>query len=273
MRWSQLSRVTVSILSISKTEALLTRQVIGPNSRPIFGSKAFYFRFFGEVGLRAPCCGGRADGSPPRVALGLSPRLVAMDRDIPAGSASFRAMARPRRLAPPVTKAMRAVLMASELLGAEDFDAEAGEAHILPLFGRKDADRLDAEILEDLRAEAHFAPLFQARRLAAGCGGGGRRHADGTFPQIDDDAAPGLLDLRQGAHDAAVLGIEDVRHGVFLLQADDDVAAVADIPVDDGDMMRSIEGGGIDHGARRPIAVADRRLPRSRVISDSRCWR
>ena len=42
---------------------------------------------------------------------------------------------------------------------ADDLDAEAAETHVSALAGGEQADRGDAEVLEDLRAEPDLAPL------------------------------------------------------------------------------------------------------------------
>ena len=126
----------------------------------------------------------------------------------------------------------------------------------MPLLARQQPDRFHAEILQYLRAEADLAPLLHPRCLAAGCLFHRRGDADGTFAQIDDDAAFGVLDALQGTRHAAMRRIEDIGDGVLLLQADGDVRTGADIAIDHGDVMSGVEGRRIDQRARR----ADRRL-------------
>jgi hypothetical protein len=46
-----------------------------------------------------------------------------------------------------------------------DLDAEAREAHIMVIGRGQQADRGNAEVFQDLRTEANFAPLMLARRL------------------------------------------------------------------------------------------------------------
>src|SRR5689334_9439574 len=81
---------------------------------------------------------------------------------------------------------------AFERLGRRDLDAEAAEADIRALAGGEQPDRGDAEVFQDLGAEADLAPLPRARRLGPGrrlLRDFGHRHAGGAVAQIDDDAA------------------------------------------------------------------------------------
>src|SRR5262249_56077368 len=86
----------------------------------------------------------------------------------------------------------------------EGVDPEAGQRKGGELAPGEQADRGDAEVLEDLRPEADLAPLARTRLFRAGDAGlrdRMRRHADGAVAQEDDDAATILLEpLQRGVH-------------------------------------------------------------------------
>src|SRR5262245_32393896 len=97
----------------------------------------------------------------------------------PASAAAIRRVSRTmkRSGSPPAREALIAsrrdqgnagVLSAIERLGSDDFDAEAGKADISPLARGEEADRGNAEVAQNLRAQSDFAPL----PLARGGGGG-----------------------------------------------------------------------------------------------------
>ena len=116
----------------------------------------------------------------------------------------------------------------------------------------------DAEIAQDLRAEADLAPLRRPLAFRAGRRGAGEfgRHARRAVAQIDQHAAPSSLNRCSTLSiDAAA---EDVADDVGAMQPRRHAAAVADRAVDEGEMQHRIE--------RRAIGVdghlADRRLDR-----------
>src|SRR5258708_13966234 len=83
-----------------------------------------------------------------------------------------------------------------KLFVADDLDAKTGQSLVVPPRRRQMADRGDAEIAQDLRADADLAPLpvavgFRGFLL--------RQRRDGnpgsTISQIDHHAAPGLFEL------------------------------------------------------------------------------
>src|SRR5262249_44786058 len=55
-----------------------------------------------------------------------------------------------------------------DCFGVGDLDAEAGETDIGHLAGRQQTNRGDAEVAQDLRAEADLAPLLGSRSLRSG---------------------------------------------------------------------------------------------------------
>src|ERR1700731_4000109 len=90
-----------------------------------------------------------------------------------------------------------------ERLRRHDLDAEAGEPDIAVLRRGDEADRRDAEVLEDLRAEPDLAPLALALGLRAAialfavlrdCR---HRHADRAVAQEDEHALPLALEMLQ----------------------------------------------------------------------------
>src|SRR5690606_40124772 len=78
---------------------------------------------------------------------------------------------------------------------AADLHPEAFQSDIMALTRGEQPDRADAEILEDLRAEADLQPLilallcFAVHFAVVQAAAGGGRHADPdrAFAQIDDD--------------------------------------------------------------------------------------
>src|SRR5260370_21954330 len=85
-------------------------------------------------------------------------------------------------------------ILAFKLFVGDDLDAEAGQSFVVVHRGSEVADRGDAEIAQDLRADADLAPL----PVAVGFGGfflrqGCHRNAGGAVAQIDQHATAGLL--------------------------------------------------------------------------------
>jgi hypothetical protein len=123
------------------------------------------------------------------------------------------------------------------------------QAHIVALGARQELDRGDAEVAQDLRAEADLAPFLLARDRLRGF----PRHprlravalvvadADRTLAQVDDDAA---LGFRHVAHDAVqrLLRAEDVGDHAFGMETHGNVDAVADVAEDDGKMVHRVPG-------------------------------
>src|SRR5690606_35078533 len=98
-------------------------------------------------------------------------------------------------------------------LGRDDLYAEAGQADIVPFARRQKPDGGNAQVAQDLRPEADFAPFVLAAkrfivRLPATRGKAVARSmmadADRSFPQIDDDAA--LVAAHFGHQAARALG-------------------------------------------------------------------
>src|SRR6266851_4585019 len=136
-----------------------------------------------------------------------------------------------------------------ERLGRLDLDAEAGEPDIAARPGGIKPDRGDAEIAQDLGAEPDILPLPAAFQFGAGAVLGDRRgrHAGGAVAQIDEDAAPGLLEAAQRQVDG--LGAaEHVLDHIAAMQPGRHVLAVADLAVDEGIVVHLVE--------RRHIGIA-----------------
>src|SRR5512139_2433596 len=87
--------------------------------------------------------------------------------------------------------------------GRRDLDTEAAETNVCALARREQADRGDAQVLQNLRAQADLAPLPRARSLGAAVAfvrDFRHRHAGGAVAQINDDAAAFRLKaLQRGA--------------------------------------------------------------------------
>src|SRR5260370_8393672 len=85
-------------------------------------------------------------------------------------------------------------------LGRHDLDAKPRKADIGELGGGEQADRCDAQVLENLGAQAHLAPLPRARHFGPGRArlrDGVRGHTRRAIAQEDDYAAPFLLEALQ----------------------------------------------------------------------------
>src|SRR4029077_17516091 len=134
-----------------------------------------------------------------------------------------------------------------------DLDPEPAQAHISMLARRQQPDRADAEVLQNLRAEADLAPRPRARRFGRALAVLRQRlhrHAGGAVAQHHDHAAPGLLEARErGIH--ALRAAEHVLDDVGAVQPRRHVGAVADAPVHQRHVMHLVE--------RRHIAEAFQR--------------
>src|SRR5215472_15179059 len=102
-----------------------------------------------------------------------------------------------RRIAQPPPFAQR--LGSFQGFGRDDLDAEAAEPDIRALARRQQPNRGDAEVAQDLRAEADLAPLHVALALRAGAflADHRDRHARGAVAQIDEDTPAGRLEMAQ----------------------------------------------------------------------------
>ncbi|ABC89745.1 GTP cyclohydrolase/3,4-dihydroxy-2-butanone 4-phosphate synthase bi-functional protein (ribofalvinbiosynthesis) [Rhizobium etli CFN 42] len=156
-----------------------------------------------------------------------------------------------------------------------DLDAEPFQTDIVALAAGEQLDRADAEILEDLGAEADFQPFaFAALRFGMGFAALVARFAaivimadaDGAFTQVDDDAAPFRGDLLHVEIDRA-LPAEKILGDIFRMQAHGDVDAVADVAEDDGEMLHRVPGQGIGMG----LGLAEGRVDvEARAVLDQR---
>jgi len=122
---------------------------------------------------------------------------------------------------------------AFQRLGGDDLDAEAADADIGALAGGQQADRGNAEVAQDLRAEADLTPLPRARGLRAGVAvrNLGHRHTGGAVSQIDDDAAAFRLEARERRADG--LGAaEHIADHIGAMQARRHVLSIAEVAID-----------------------------------------
>src|SRR3984893_13571112 len=122
--------------------------------------------------------------------------------------------------------------LAFELFVGDDLDAEAGQSLVVVHRRRQMTNRGDAEIAQDLGADADLAPL----PVAVGFGGSllgqwRNRNAGGAVAQVYQHAAAGLLEVfEHGLH--ALRPGEDVPDDIRLVKARQYVLAVADAVID-----------------------------------------
>src|SRR5450830_1202920 len=142
---------------------------------------------------------------------------------------------------------------AFQRFGRHDLDAEAAEADVGALAGCEQADRGNAEVFENLRAEADLAPLPRTGGFGAGVAlvrNFRYRHAGGAVAQIDDDAAAGRLELRERGADR--LGAaEHVADHIGAMQPRQHALAVADLAIDEGHVVHAVEWGDIGVAVER----------------------
>src|SRR5262249_30279449 len=118
-------------------------------------------------------------------------------------------------------------------LGRHDLNPEPGETDIGELGGSQQADRGDAQVLENLRAQPDLAPLPRARDLRAGrarLGDGMRGHTCRPVAQKDDDAATFLLEALQRGVDR-ISAAKHIADDVGAMQPRQHVLAVTDAAV------------------------------------------
>src|SRR5262252_5801603 len=87
--------------------------------------------------------------------------------------------------------------LAVDRLGRGDLDAKAGQSDVTVLGGGQKPDRRDAEISEDLGAEADLAPLaisLSLRSRASLLRRRSHRHARSAIAQDHDDTMPLLFE-------------------------------------------------------------------------------
>src|SRR5262245_5297414 len=106
---------------------------------------------------------------------------------------------------------------AFKALVADDLDAETGQTLVVVHRRGEVSDRGDAEITQDLRTDADFAPLlvavgFRGLLFADGFDG----NAGSTVAQIDQHAAAGALEMVEHEPHALLPG-EEVFHDVGLV--------------------------------------------------------
>src|ERR1700686_5134159 len=109
---------------------------------------------------------------------------------------------------------MTTVCLTFKLFVRDDLDAEAGQSLVVMHRRGEMADRAHAEVTQDLRADADLAPL----PVAVGFGGfflrqWRNRNAGGAVAQVDQHAAPGLLEMLEHVKHALLPG-EDVPDDV-----------------------------------------------------------
>src|SRR5260370_6133731 len=127
-------------------------------------------------------------------------------------------------------------------LGGFDLDPEAGESDISARAGGEEPDRGDAEVPQNLCAEADVFPLPAALQLRSAALLRKRhcRHPRGAVAQVDEDTAPGMLEPAQRGMDR--LGAaEHVFHYICAVQPGGHAAPVADLAIDEGVMVHLVE--------------------------------
>src|SRR3954470_20872376 len=133
----------------------------------------------------------------------------------------------------------RLVLCSSafKVLVGDDLDAEAGEALVVVHRRGEMADRGDAKIAQDLRADADLAPLLVAVGLRRFRLVERRhRHARGAVAQVNQHAAAGFLEMFQ--HDLQPFRPgKDVLDDVGLVKSRQHVPPVPDAVIDEGGVM------------------------------------
>src|ERR1700723_3523825 len=131
-----------------------------------------------------------------------------------------------------------------ERLGPHDFNAEAGEPDISRRPRRRyEPDGIDAKVLENLRAEADFAPLPRARLAGRGFGGFWNRyhwHARGAVAQQHQDAPTLRLEARECLMDRFGAA-EHVGNDIGAVQPGKHTVAITDAAVDEGHVIDLIE--------------------------------
>src|SRR5258705_8124909 len=140
---------------------------------------------------------------------------------------------------------------AFEALVGDDLDAKTGQPLVIVHRRRQVPDRSNAEITQDLRADADFTPLpvtiglrrfLFADRLD---GNPGR-----SIAQIHQHAAAGLLEMVKHDLHARLAG-EEILDDVGLVQARQHVLAVTDAVIDECDMRNLVERGAIGIALQR----------------------
>src|SRR5262249_26296913 len=120
-----------------------------------------------------------------------------------------------------------------DALARHDLDPEAREADIGELGGGQQADRGDAQILENLGAEPDLAPFARARDLAPGRArlrDGMRGPPRRPVAQKDDDTATFLLEALQRGVDR-ICAAKHVADDVGAMQPRQYVPAITDAAI------------------------------------------
>src|ERR1700760_4324116 len=127
--------------------------------------------------------------------------------------------------------------LAFEMLVRNDLDSETGQSLVVVHRRRQVSDRGDAEVTQDLRADADLAPLPVAIGLRRfGFADGLDRNAGSAVAQIDQHAAIGSLEVLQHRLHPRRTGGKEVLDDVGLVQPRQDVLAVADTVIDERGM-------------------------------------
>src|SRR4029078_3857417 len=100
-------------------------------------------------------------------------------------------------------RASRLCKSALDWLGRHNLNAKASETNVSAFAGGEQANRGNAEVLENLRAQPDFAPLPRTGRIGSGVAmwNLGHRHAGRPISQINDNSAPSRLKSRQRCTD------------------------------------------------------------------------
>src|SRR5262245_36764364 len=123
-----------------------------------------------------------------------------------------------------------------------NFDPETAQPDIGALARRQQADRGNAEIFEDLRTQADFAPLLRTCRIRprVTMGNVGDRNAGGAVTQVHNHTASGYLESRQRRPNRFG-ATEDVADHIGTMQPGRNFLSARDIAIDESHMMHAVE--------------------------------
>src|ERR1700754_1377245 len=142
--------------------------------------------------------------------------------------------------------------LAFKLFVGDDLDAETGQTLVVVRRRGEVPDRGDAEVAQDLRADADLAPLLVAVSLGRfllsnGC----HRDARSAVAQIYQHAAAGFAKmLKRYMH--ALIAEENILDDIGLVEPGQHVLAVADALVDERDVVDRIERRAVGVTLQRP---------------------
>src|SRR6478736_2008474 len=139
-------------------------------------------------------------------------------------------------------RASRLCKSALDWLGRHNLNAKASETNVSALAGGEQANRGNAEVLENLRAQPDFAPLPRTGRIGSGVAmwNLGHRHAGRPISQINDNSAPSRLKSRQRCTDRS-RAAENITDDVRAMQSGQHAIAIANRSIDECHVMHAVE--------------------------------